>query len=108
LSSHVRQDGARHSDESEEICLEDRSSLFDRALFRAGRGDPQAGVVHEQVDTSVQPHHVFDDRFDRFIAGHVEAQHLERPPTAMGSPSAGSINPVASQREPPRRGFANA
>ena len=54
------------------------SGLFDRALFRPGGGDTEAGVVHEQVDAALQPHHLADGGFDRFIAGHVEGQHLER------------------------------
>ena len=71
-------DGARHPDDPEEVRLEDRPGLFDRALFRAGGSDTEAGVVHEQIDAAFQPHHLPDGGFDRFITGHVERQHLER------------------------------
>src|SRR5204863_2293094 len=44
LPAHVRHDGASHPDESEEVRLEDRSSLLDRALFRPAGSDTEAGV----------------------------------------------------------------
>jgi hypothetical protein len=108
LVSHVGHDGARHPDDPEEVRIEDRSGLLDGALFRSGGGDTEAGVVHEQVDAAVQPHHFPDGGFDGCIAGHVEGQHLERSLARLGSPSAGAVDLVASRREPLRRGFADA
>src|SRR5204862_21333 len=84
-------DSARHPDDSEEVRIEDRSRLFDGALFRSGGGDTEAGVVHEHVDAAAQPDHVLHDGLDGFIAGHVERQHLERSPARLGSPSARAL-----------------
>jgi hypothetical protein len=30
---------------------------------KSGRGDTEAGVVHEQVDAALQPHHILDGSF---------------------------------------------
>ena len=46
--------------------------------------------------------------FDRFIAGHVERQHCERPLAWLGAASAGTVDLVARRREPFRSGFADA
>jgi hypothetical protein len=64
LVSHVGHDGACHPDGPEEVRIEDRPRLLDRALFRSCGRDTEAGVVHEQVDAAVQPHHFPDDGFD--------------------------------------------
>ena len=64
LVSHVGHDGAGHPDDPEEVRIEERSGLFDRALFRSGGGDTEAGVVHGQVDAAVQPQHFPDGGFD--------------------------------------------
>jgi hypothetical protein len=93
--SHVRHHGARHPDDPEEVRIEDRPGLADRALFRSSWGDAEAGVVHEQVDAAIQPHHFPDGGPDGFIPGHVEGQHLERSLACLGSPSAGSVDLVA-------------
>ena len=108
LPAHVGHDGAGHPDEPEEVRLEDRPSLLDRALFRPAGGDTEAGVVHEQVDAAFQPYHLADGGFDRGIAGHVERQHVERSGAHAGSSSAGAVDRVASLREPLRRGFTDA
>ena len=57
LVSHVGHDGARHPDDPEEVRIEDRAGLLDRALLRSGGRDTEAGVVHEHVDGASQPHH---------------------------------------------------
>ena len=105
---HVRHDGTRHPDDPEEVRIEDRSGLFDGALFRAGRRDTEAGVVHEQVDAAFRAQHFCDSSFDRFIAGHVEGQHRERSLARLCSPSAGAVDLIASAREPLCRSFADA
>jgi len=46
--------------------------------LRSCGGDAEAGVVHAQVDATVQPHHFPDGGFDGVIAGYVEREHLER------------------------------
>jgi hypothetical protein len=66
----VRHNRTRHADDPEEVRIEDRPGLFDRALFRSGGGDTEAGVVHEEVNATLQPHDVTDGSFDGFIAGH--------------------------------------
>ena len=92
----------------EEVRVEDRPGLLDRALFRSGGRDAEAGVVHEQVDAAFQAHHFLDGGFDRFVAGHVERQHLERSLARLGAAPAGAVDLVARRREPLRRGFADA
>src|SRR5438477_4180953 len=56
LMPHVRNDSARHPDDSEEVRIEDCPRLFDRALFRSGGGDAESRVVHEQVDAALPSH----------------------------------------------------
>ena len=81
--------------------------MIERALFGSGRGNPEAGVVYEQINAAVAPHHLADRSLHGFVAGHVEAQHLERSLACLGAPSAGAIDLVASFREPLRYGFAD-
>src|SRR5580704_14838033 len=101
-------DGARHPNKPEEVRFEDRSSLIERALFRSGRGNTEARVVYEQINAAVEPYHFIDSGFHRFVTGHVERQHLERPLACLNSTSAGAVDLVASFREPLCRGFADA
>ena len=108
LASHMGHDRARHPYDPEEVRIENRLGLFDRAFFRSAGGDTEAGVVHEQVDAAFQAHHFPDGGFDRFIARHVEGQHRERSLARLGLPSAGAVDLVASRREPLRRGFTDA
>ena len=75
----MRKDGTRHTDEPEEVGLKDRLCLVDRALFRSGGRNAEAGVVHEQVDAAFPANEFLHGGFDRFIAGNVERQHCERP-----------------------------
>ncbi len=51
-ASHVRHDGARHPDQPEEVRIEDRPGLIERALFCSGGGDTEARVVHKQIDAA--------------------------------------------------------
>ena len=88
-------------------------SKIDRAcaieLSSAARGgDPKAGIVHEQVDLPFRGDHFADRGRDRFVARHVERQHLERSLACLGSSPAGAVDLVASLREPLGRGFADA
>jgi hypothetical protein len=82
--------------------------LIERALFGSGRGNTEAGVVDQQIDATVAPHHFADRSLHGFVAGHVEGQHLERSLAGLGSPSAGAVDLVAGFGEPLRRGFADA
>ncbi len=107
LASHVRHDGARHPDQPEKVRLENRSGLIDRALFRPGGGNTEAGVVHEQINAAVAPHHFGDGGFHGVIAGHIKGQHLERLLARPGSPSACAVDLVTGLREPLRGGFAD-
>ena len=56
----------------------------------------EAGIVHEQTNASVAPHHFADSGLHGFIAGHVEGLNLKWPLARLGSPSAGAVNLVAS------------
>jgi hypothetical protein len=38
--------------------------LVKRTLFRSGRGDAEASVVHQQVDAAVQAQYFLDGSFD--------------------------------------------
>jgi hypothetical protein len=107
LTSHVGHHGARHPDDPEEVRVEDRPGLFDRALFRSGGSDTEAGVVHEQVDATVEPHHLADGGFDGVVAGHVEREHLERSLTHLRSTPAGAVDLVAGTGQARRRCFAD-
>jgi hypothetical protein len=107
-ASHARHDGPRHPDQSEKVRLENQSGLIDRALFRSGRGNTEASIVHEQIDTAVALHDLADGCFHGFIVRHVEGQHLERLRACLGSPSAGAVNLVTGRREPLRCGLADA
>ena len=79
LASHVRHDGTSHADEPKEVGLKNRLCLVDRTLFCSGGRNTEAGVVHEQVDAAFLANEFLHGGFDRFIAGHVEGQHGERP-----------------------------
>src|SRR5256886_3871955 len=56
-------------DWSSDVCSSDLCS---------GGGDTKAGVVHEQVNSTLQSDQFIYSSLDRFIAGHVEPQHPER------------------------------
>jgi hypothetical protein len=90
------------------VGLEDRTRLFDRALFRACGGDPEAGVVDQQVDAALPANDLGDGGVDGFITGHVESQHRERSLTPLVAPSAGAVDLVARPVELLGRGLADA
>ena len=106
--SHVGHDSARHPNDPEKVRIEDRPGLFDRALFGSGRGDTEAGIVHEHVDAALQAHHFPDGGLDGVIASHVQRQHLERSFARLRTASAGAVDLVPSHREPLRSGGADA
>ena len=108
LLPHVGKDGARHADEAEEVGLENGPGLFDRAFFGTAWRHTEAGVVHEQIDAALAPHHFAHEGCHRRVAGHVQGQHLERLPAGLGSASARAVDLVAGSREPLRTGFADA
>src|SRR5206468_3634994 len=108
LTSHVGYDGARHPHDAEEVRVEDRASLFDRAFLRSRGAGTEARVVHEEVDAAFGADHLRDGGFDRRIAGDVERQRLVWTGARLRSASAGAVNFVAGLREPRRRGFADA
>ena len=108
LAPHVRDDGACHPDQPEEVRLEDRPRLVEGALFRAGGGDTEARIVDEEVDASLQTDQLLDGSLHRGVARDVEGQHLERPLTHLGSSPAGAVDPVTSRREPLRGHLADS
>ena len=92
----MRHDGADHADDAEEIGIEDCLRLLDRALFGRGRRDAKAGVVDQQIDMPFKPQHLVDRRRHRFIAGHIQRQHLKRAFTVLPlrAAAAAAIHPV--------------
>src|SRR4030095_11024173 len=77
------------------------------ALFRSRGSDAEAGVVHEQVDASVQTYDFPDGGFDGVVAGHVEREHRERSLARLGSTPAGAVNLVADVGEARRSRFTD-
>src|SRR2546430_944021 len=68
MASHMGHDGASHPNDAEEVGIEDRSGLFDRAFFRSSGGDTESGIVHEEIDAPFTPQHFPNDGFDRVVA----------------------------------------
>ena len=95
LTSHVGHDGTRHPDDAKEIRIEDRPGLCDRALFRCRRCDPEARVIHQEIDPAFRSQNFPDGGCDGFFAGHVEGQHLERSLARLRCASAGAVDFVA-------------
>ena len=73
LLAHLRQHGAGHADRAEEIGLEQRASLLDRALLRRA-GDAEARVVDQHVDAAGSVEHLAHRAGHRLIVGDVERQ----------------------------------
>lgn len=72
LAPHLRDHRPRHSHDSEEVRLKERPRQLDRAFLRAGRGDAEAGVVHEQINPSLAAKHLGHRRADGFITVHIQ------------------------------------
>src|SRR5207302_823103 len=65
-------------------------------------GNAEARVVHEEVDATLRPQQSVHGRCDRFIAGHVEGEHLKCALARGRAAPARAIDLVAGGGEPLR------
>src|SRR5438105_11321964 len=81
LGAHLRQDGLRHTDEPEEVDVEDALVLSD-GTFLGGTRCTGTCIVDQDVEPPKPLDHAPDHRAHRLVTGHVEVE--ERYPVALG------------------------
>src|SRR5438067_8511691 len=77
----MRQDGLRHTDEAEEVDVEDALVLSDGTFF-GGTGCTGTRIVDQDVEPPEPLDHAPHHRANRLVTGHVEVE--ERYPVAPG------------------------
>jgi hypothetical protein len=73
LGAHVRQDGLRHTDDTEDVDVQDALGLGDGVLLHGARR-ADARVVDQDVDAPEPVDHLCDRSGGRVVAAHVEIE----------------------------------